>query len=906
MSTPTIHVVPHTHWDREWHRPFQDLRLRLVEMMDQLLDLMEREPDLTFTLDGQMASVDDYLEVRPDAEGRIRSLISAGRLAVGPWQVLMDEFLVSGETIVRDLELGMGRARELGGGMDIGYLPDMFGHAAQMPQILARAGIDRAIVWRGVPEAIDGHVFTWEAPDGSAVAAEYLVDGYGNAAYLFAIPARVAERAAAFRQTMAPFFGDDDLLAMHGADHTQPVTDLVKLVRAHNSRATDGHLRITTLSGYSATSRHPTKEDPLWRGEMRSGARANLLMGVVSTRMDLRVAAARAERALIRYAEPLCALHGDAGTRPLLELAWRRIVANSAHDSICGCSSDEVSRQVMVRYDEARQIAEGLVRQVADGVARRAGRDGIAVLNPSAAGRADVVAMDLPVPADYGEVALELFDGRRLSTQELGRIAPVLHRTSVLGSELGSIFEIAHGRELFGREVNGYRTEEAGGIPRLILDVDVVADPPSLDMDALRTEIGTAGRARPNDEWELVIAGRARRTLLARVPAPALGWATARLTEGGGELEDGVGAGDFYLDNGRVRVEADERGELVVVGGGARLAGVGRLVDGGDAGDSYNYAPPSSDEQIADPEEVGVSVAAEGPLTAVMEISRRYEWPSRSDARRRSDERASVEVLTVVEVRAGEPFVRLRVAFDNSCRDHRLRWHVPLPTPADRSWAEGQFAVVERGVTAEGGHGEAPLPTFPAHGMVSVAGVSVLLDHVVEYELTDGGRELALTLLRATGMISRNEHALRREPAGPEMAIPGGQCIGPIELSFALYPHAAPWEEADSLAELERYAHPFVVAAGTAEPSRTPLAAEGLEVTGPGVGLSSLRARGRDLEVRLVCMRSKAASATLRGEFRAAAVTDLLGTEREPLDAEDGEAQISLGPWEIATLRLTR
>ena len=143
MTEPTVvHLVPHTHWDREWYEPFQTFRMRLVELIDQLLERMARDERLRFTLDGQAATVDDYLEVRPEAEPLIRRLIAEGRLAIGPWQILLDEFLVSGETIVRNLELGWARAEELGRAMPVGYLPDMFGHVAQMPQILRRAGIE--------------------------------------------------------------------------------------------------------------------------------------------------------------------------------------------------------------------------------------------------------------------------------------------------------------------------------------------------------------------------------------------------------------------------------------------------------------------------------------------------------------------------------------------------------------------------------------------------------------------------------------------------------------------------------------------------------------------------------------------------------------------------------------------
>ena len=150
--TRQVGIVPHTHWDREWYAPFQRYRVQLVHLVDDLLDLLEADPSFTrFLLDGQTAVIDDYLAVRPEAEPRLRALAGAGRLQVGPWMILMDEFMVSGETIVRNLQHGLARAAALGGdaAMRVGYLPDMFGHIAQMPQLLRLAGLEHAVVWRG-------------------------------------------------------------------------------------------------------------------------------------------------------------------------------------------------------------------------------------------------------------------------------------------------------------------------------------------------------------------------------------------------------------------------------------------------------------------------------------------------------------------------------------------------------------------------------------------------------------------------------------------------------------------------------------------------------------------------------------------------------------------------------------
>ncbi len=181
MSPREVAIVPHTHWDREWYEPFQVFRLRLVGLFDELLPMLDRDLSYSrFLLDGQTVVLDDYLAVRPDAAAAIARLVTSGRVSIGPWACLMDEYMVSGETMVRNLQRGMLRASELGGVMPVGYLPDMFGHVAQMPQLLRLAGLEHAVVWRGVPAAVDKTAFWWVAPDGSRVRAEYLYGSYSN------------------------------------------------------------------------------------------------------------------------------------------------------------------------------------------------------------------------------------------------------------------------------------------------------------------------------------------------------------------------------------------------------------------------------------------------------------------------------------------------------------------------------------------------------------------------------------------------------------------------------------------------------------------------------------------------------------------------------------------------------
>src|SRR5262249_4367395 len=119
-------VVPHTHWDREWYLPFEQFRLRLGAVVDRGLETLRPDPSFTsFTLDGQAIVLEDYVEVRPENEARLRALLAAGRLEVGPSYMLPDEILVGGEPLVRNLLLGRRVCRRFGvEPSGAGYLPD--------------------------------------------------------------------------------------------------------------------------------------------------------------------------------------------------------------------------------------------------------------------------------------------------------------------------------------------------------------------------------------------------------------------------------------------------------------------------------------------------------------------------------------------------------------------------------------------------------------------------------------------------------------------------------------------------------------------------------------------------------------------------------------------------------------
>jgi hypothetical protein len=912
--TATVWLVPHTHWDREWYEPFQRFRLRLVDLMDDVVARAEREPDFRFTMDGQMAAVDDYLEVRPEQTDAVRALVARGQLAIGPWRVLMDEFLCSGETMIRNLEMGWADAERLGPVMPIGYLPDMFGHCAQMPQILQHAGIEQAVVYRGVPAEVDSHEFWWRSPDGTGIRTEFLANSYGNAADVFgsgAAPERLAARLA----TQSSWYAAD-FLAMYGTDHAAPLPSLMAEVADLGAVADGPRVRVATLTEYLAEPRQPREALRVIDGELRSHARANILPGVLSVRWHLKDAMARTERLLTRYAEPFAALYLPMMPSHYLSMAWRRVIDSSCHDSVTGCGVDETATQVLARLQEGEHAAQA-VRDRALAIAQATNPIGSAIVaNPLAGHRDDVIEVTLPVPADWPAVGLELPDGRVVAAQETARPPRELAREEVRSADLPRLMHRVHDRELFGLQVAGIEVDEKSR--HLTFHLADHGDP---DFDAIAAEAqlrAAADAAGPEPVWEVITQDEPRRRLAAVVPAPPLGWTAVKVVAGSA-TEDasgppGIRQGERTLDNGVVDVQVDDDGTLTVTADGVTLHGVGRLVDGGDPGDSYNYAPPLHDRLVTGPTGVEVTaLGSVGPVVGTLRVDRRYELPVASDLEGRSEASEATSVSMHVELRAGEPFVRLHLEWQNVTRDHRLRLHVPTAEPAAASYAQGQLAVVERGRTAEAGPvGEYPLATFPAERFVDAGGVAVLTGRTVEYELVDSdvGTEIAVTVLRSIGYLSRNVHPYRSEPAGPQLLTPDAQALGPCSIAVAVLPHRGSWAEAEVAAAAEAYLHPVVVARGAA-PAAAPLAAvEGLRLAGDGVELVSVRRRGdadSGVEVRVVNMTGRPTVATVgSGTVPVAGATEVdgRGGVGATLVVDGGLVRVPLRPWQIATVKV--
>ncbi|ETK31415.1 glycosyl hydrolase-related protein [Microbispora sp. ATCC PTA-5024] len=897
--------VPHFHWDREWYEPFQVFRHRLVTALDTVLETAEADPDFRFTVDGQMAAIEDYLEMRPENRDRVAALVAGGRLAIGPWLILLDEFLCSGETIVRNLQMGWAAAADLGGSMPIGYLPDMFGHVAQMPQILARAGFEHAALWRGVPGSVGGHAFRWRAPDGSEVRTEFLFDGYDNGLDVLLVPDQIGRALREYAEMTAERWGGDPVLAMAGTDHSAPDPRLATWLRraAGEGRA----ITIATLDEY--IREHVRDEvSTVVTGELRSHVRGNILPGVLSVRLRLKQRMAVAERT-VDHAERVNALWSRRDDSPFLSLAWHKIIESSAHDSVVGSGTDETADQVEARLAEATHAARAVRDAALAEPAALVPSDGYLVVNPLPFPRTALVEVDVAAAPEGTVLVATAGDGSARPVQPTAQAPTVLGDERVDASQLERVLRRIHRRELFGRLIDHYELTPGS----LVFHLAEVPSGGPFDLLILRREVAAAAAAHPG-EWRVLTLQEARATALVPVDVPASGLASVRVAPGDRAAAlstTPATATARTLTNGLVQVEIAADGTLDVTGAdGTVLRGAGRLVDGGDRGDSYNYAPPGQDVLVSEPVEVSVELLEDGPLRSRTRVTRVYEWPAAlsSDRDRRSGRTVTTPVETLVEVRAGEPFVRVSTSFLNHSADHRLRFHVPLPEPVAVSASAGQFAVTERGLTAEGGWGEYPIPTFPASAFVSAGAATVLLDHATEYELVGDGSELAVTLLRAIGSISVNIHPLRDEPAAAEIPAPGAQDLGVrVESRFAILPSAAGWRGANAVALAEVFRNDVLVTRGTAPAGgHLPPDAAGLRVEGTDVLVSSIRRvgdaeRGAGIEVRVAAMSDTGSTVRVTGAFTEATTVDLLGRPLSATPVADG-LELALGPWEIRTV----
>jgi len=364
----------HTHWDREWYKTFQDFRIRFSEVMEILVAEINKGNIDLFYLDGQTVVLEDYFELHPEKKEVVQKLICQKKIIVGPWYALADEFLVSGEALHRNLFIGIKQAKELGCKDFIGYLPDSFGHNSEIPRILNAFSIKNAVLWRGA-----GHLpseFRWKSYDNSQVLATYLIEGYfQNFLHDKVSPEKKAENLQKFLDKIKEFSITQNILLPVGGDHLAPVKNLAEEIALISQYLKGYSFEKGSVLDYIEKIKLVSSENLVeFKGELRDNSRNPILSGVFSTRNYLKKENAIAQWNLTKRAEPFSLFANAATGGKFLpeetEFAYKTLLKNHAHDSICGCSIDEVHREMMPRFSQVNQISEAMISRASLGISQ--------------------------------------------------------------------------------------------------------------------------------------------------------------------------------------------------------------------------------------------------------------------------------------------------------------------------------------------------------------------------------------------------------------------------------------------------------------------------------------------------------------------------------------------------------
>lgn len=783
-SPHTIVVVSHTHWDREWYHPLGVLRQRLAELIDTLLDA----PDgLPFLLDGQAIVLDDYQVVRPERMPELRTALRDGRLEAGPWYVLADMLMPSGEALVRNLLEGSRTVRENGGvAPHVLYSPDAFGHSGAGPVLAEGFGLDVAIVWRGFGGA--GHpqssVARWTHPSGAEVTLYHLPKGGYEVGS--SLPAAASAAAIHWRAIRGDVVGSNPLriaLLPNGADHHARQAGRVAAIEALAAVASPDVIEADTLSGFARRLQFARTHAalPTVIGELRdSSGWTWSLQGTFATRARQKRTNAQVERLLVRDTEPWDALawylHGRQGSS--LRTAWKTLLATHPHDTLCGCSVDAVASAADARWADAGHQASAIrdhaLRVLVD-LDPAVHRD----LEPH--WRSTVVVRNPAPRARGGAVQLRLIDavvsdpvGPGSAARSGARVPPPPAPPEWSGDGL---LQLLHRSRQFDRVESPlhYPRNAVVRVSDVMAWIDPVAgygvQPVALaNLDSLVQPVPTRMKVRGS---ETELAGQAWRLTTSVQGVTATHAATGARLHSLGWIESVTDAGDTYTPSLR---------------GSARVA---------------HWSAPR--------------LTARGPIRAEWELVASIERPRHAISSAIDPIARELPVRDVVAVSAscsvsldaGADRIDVAIRGHNAAGDHRLRWVVPLPASIDATsvLADAAFGAVRRDSASRNAHAwsaEQRLGTAPLHRWLYLRGESyglgIVSDGLAEYELLPDG-QLAITLLRAVGELSRRDLPERPGHAGWPLATPDAQSIGSFEARFAIV--ALPAEQDAALLQLE-------------------------------------------------------------------------------------------------------
>lgn len=926
------YVITHTHWDREWRYPIWESRTYLAEMLDELLDVLEQDPEYVgFVFDGQTVFLEDYLEVRPENKERLKKQIQDGKLLIGPWYTLPDLYPVSGESLIRNLLKGDRICREYGHKLNVGYESFGWGQPSQFPQIYKGFGMDLIIVAKRVSERrAPESEFIWEGKDGTQILTTRLgkearANFYMNT-YLEAMSGRKYQSDAfryAYGKTRLYHRADkigseqdffmlnhresvheehlrdaallswnaieatrlkNDRVLMDGSDSTCAQTHLPELIQKINKALKEDGITLshTSMEDYAELLKEKLADEKLRiiHGELRDGPSPSVSANALMTRYPIKKKHKAAEGGLMDIAEPLSVAGTMAGlkyNRIYLEKARDYLLASQSHDSINGVVQDKTVRDVMYRLDQCEELADCVKDKVLRHLAMNISSEKcteedilILLVNPLPEVREEIIELVIDTPEENNIWDFDIYDmdGNKLESAHISR------------------------KEEVTPTVNRHTRPEP-----------FYAD---------RHEIILKTGAIPAGGYKVV----------KLVPNQSFVrkqkfWPPTRTTVGG-ELATAAN----QMENSYVRVKVQPNGTVKILDKitGFETGELNYLESGGDIGDYWIHFPPYHNQIFTSMgTQADIWLEENTAIQASICVSYNFRVPAygiRPEAgiqgdSRRSSELTEIPVTIRYTLKKDSRGLDVQLRIKNTARDHRLTVNFDAGIVTDTADAGGHFTVDHRTIVSANEIKDARYPEMdkmPMDGFVDISngqeGFAVVSKELLEYDASIQGN-LSCTLYRAVRDIICTE--FRSGSSYPSQE--GGQLLEEMEYSYSIFPHAGNWEEAEIVKESKRKSIPVIpvqFSVDTEQSGFLPEKKSFVEVKNAEVSCIKQAEDRESVIIRIYNVMTEAVTAEIKTAtpIGKAYRVNMNETREEKAVFEEDTVKVELRPDEIATVEI--
>ena len=923
-----VFIVPHTHWDREWYLPFQVFRFKLVKLIDELIEL-NSENTHEFTFDGQTIVLEDYLEIRPEKEEELMNIIRAGKIAVGPWYLLPDEWLVGQESLIRNLETSMDLAKKYDIKlMNIAYLPDQFGHTKAIPQLFYDiTSTKTALIWRGVGEEINTVPFIWKSNTKSKadIMTLYMPGGYGNASDLPNDKKEFKEVIQQKIDDLKPFSPVPVYLLMNGTDHQFPQKHVPHLISQTSLDNTTIKLSLlndfveSIISSIKINNYNP----PIYHGEFRSPKRAPLLQDTYSARMWIKLWDNKVEDLLVHFAEPLnsyiwSCLKKEYPTS-YLSKAWSWLLKNQPHDSICGCSVDETHNEMIARYSWAETIATSNITDALDILVNngtKAKENHCLVYNPT--NSSDLpLTFEFTVNADVEVKALQDENGKECEVFPVSSSDEIIFESTMRPFMIKSGLKILPGRKLMDDYINAVNFKSAEDPDTCMIEV-VCGKEPIGEFDA---------KAMVKDAYELIDSKRykkfhvkvtrgTRQTYAAIAPIKSFGFTNFTLKDSKKETQrESIHCTKNAVENSFYALKFRKDGSFSLEDKitGLTYKELHIFEDFGDRGDEYTFGRVQPN--FAKPKQVKRKITKQCNFMCEIEQEMKLElFKEINEKRDKRIGKVVIPVKTVFQFYRDSPRIDIQTNLTNKTKDHRLRICFEMPFTSNNTITSTHFGHIKRkgepikleeclempsGIQAQ-------KRFIRVEGDEDDAAFTLTNKGIPEVELVDE-HKLALTLVRSIGFLSRSDYPERPIHAGPFLETPGAQELNTkYQFNYSIVTHSA--EEAITFsydqAEIASLQPKCVLFEQLKPPKEImkPL----IENSNSKVRISSMRVRNKHLWVTLFNTANQVEETKISflNKFSTCSHIQLDEKVKNELKVTNKKCKVSFDPFEIKILKI--